>query len=147
MCLVTQSCPPLCNPMDCSPPGSSVHRDSPGKNSGVGCHAHLQGIFPTQGSNPGLPHCRQILYQLSHQGSLKRYVQVCLIKMAQKTFDYLSTVEWLGTSLMVQWLRLHIPNAGDMCSILAPVSKIPYATQQGPKKQKLERMNCRKCVS
>ena len=43
--------------MDCSPPGSSVHEDSPGKNTGVGCHAFLQGIFPTQGSNPGLPHC------------------------------------------------------------------------------------------
>ena len=43
--------------------------DSPGKNTGVGCHALLHGIFPTQGSNPGLPHCRQILYCLSHQGS------------------------------------------------------------------------------
>ena len=43
--------------------------DSPGKNTGVGCHALLQGIFPTQGSNPGLLHCRQILYQLSHEGS------------------------------------------------------------------------------
>ena len=67
---VTQSCLTLCDPMDCSPPGSSVHEDSPGKNTGVGCHALLQGIFPTQGSNPGLPHCRRILYQLSHQGSL-----------------------------------------------------------------------------
>ena len=38
--------------MDCSPPGSSVHGDSPGKNTGVGCHALLQGIFPIQGSNP-----------------------------------------------------------------------------------------------
>ena len=55
----------------CSLPGSSVHGDSPGKNTGVGCHALLQGIFPTQGSNPGLSHCRQILYQLSHQGSPK----------------------------------------------------------------------------
>ena len=36
-------------PMDCSTPGSSVHGDSPGKNTGVGCHAFLQGIFPTQG--------------------------------------------------------------------------------------------------
>ena len=43
--------------------------DSPGQNTGVGSHSLLQGIFPTQGSNPGLPHCRQILYQLSHQGS------------------------------------------------------------------------------
>ena len=55
--------------MDCSPPGSSAHEDSPGKNTEVGCLALLQGIFPTQGSNPGLPHCRWILYHLSHQGS------------------------------------------------------------------------------
>ena len=43
--------------------------DSPGTTIGVGCHALLQGIFPTQGSNPGLLHYRQILYHLSHQGS------------------------------------------------------------------------------
>ena len=43
--------------------------DSPGNNTGMGCHALLQGIFPTRGSNPGLPHCRRILYRLSHQGS------------------------------------------------------------------------------
>ena len=66
-----QSRPTLGNPMDCSPPGSSVHWDSPGKNIGVGGHALLQGIFPTQGSNPSLPHCRRILYQLSYQGSLQ----------------------------------------------------------------------------
>ena len=42
----------------------------PGKNTGVGCHFLLQRIFPNQGSNPGLPHCRQMLYRLSHQGSL-----------------------------------------------------------------------------
>ena len=116
LCLVTQSCLTLCDPVDCSPPGSSVHGDSPGKNTGVGCHALLQGIFPTQRMNPYLPgteprsptlqadslpseppgktkntgvgslsllqgifltqesyqgllHCRQILYQLSYQGS------------------------------------------------------------------------------
>ena len=51
-----QSCPTLCNPMDCSPPGSSVHGDSPGKNTEAGCHALLQGIFPTQGSNLQLLH-------------------------------------------------------------------------------------------
>ena len=55
--------------MDGSPPGSSVHGDSPGKNSGVGCHALLlQGIFPTQESNQGLLHWRQILKQLSYLG-------------------------------------------------------------------------------
>ena len=44
--------------------------DSPGKNTGVGCHFLLQRIFSTQGSNLGLPHCRQMLYHLSHQGRL-----------------------------------------------------------------------------
>ena len=69
LCLVAQSCLTLCDPRDCSPPGSSVHMDSPRKDTGVGCHALHQGIFPTQGSNRGLLHCRWILYQLSHQGS------------------------------------------------------------------------------
>ena len=66
---LTQSYLTLCDPVDPCPPGSSVHGDSPGKNIAGGCHALLQGIFPTQGSNPGLPHCRWILYHLSHQGS------------------------------------------------------------------------------
>ena len=68
LCLVDQSCVTLCHLIDYSPPGSSV-LDSPGKNTGVGCHALLQGIFSTQGSTPGPPHCRQILYCLNHQGS------------------------------------------------------------------------------
>ena len=46
-----------------------VYGDSPGKNTGVGSHALLQGIFPTQGQNSGLPNCRQVLYHLSHQGN------------------------------------------------------------------------------
>ena len=112
-----QSCLTLCNPIDCSPPGPSVHGvlqprtlewvaisfskrnyRKKGKSlscvrffatpwtvacqappsmgfsrqeyrNGVGCHFLLQGLFPTQGLSPGLPHCRWILYQLSHQGS------------------------------------------------------------------------------
>ena len=56
--------------MDCSPAGSSVRGDSPAKNTGVGCHALLQEIFPTHGLNPVLPHCRWILYHLSHQENL-----------------------------------------------------------------------------
>ena len=43
--------------------------NSPGQNTGVDSHSLLQGIFPTQGLNPGLPHCRWILYQLSHKGT------------------------------------------------------------------------------
>ena len=58
MCvLVAQSCPTLCNPMDGSPPGSSVHIiPSQGKNTGMGSHSLLQGIFLTQASNLGLLH-------------------------------------------------------------------------------------------
>ena len=59
--LVAQLSPTLYSPMDCSLPDSSTHGNSPGKNPGVDYHAFLQGIFPTQGSNPGLPHCKQIL--------------------------------------------------------------------------------------
>ena len=75
LCCVTQSCPTLCDTMDGSLPDSSVHGDSPGKNTGVGCHDLLQVIFPTQRLNPGLLHCRWILYHLSYQGS----PQTCLL--------------------------------------------------------------------
>ena len=73
LCLVTSVLSTLCNQMGCSQAGFSLHGDSPGKNTGVGWHAILQGIFPTQGSNPDLPHCRWILYCLTAphpQGSL-----------------------------------------------------------------------------
>ena len=61
MCVkVTQSCLTLCDSMDCSTPGSSVHGDCPGKSTGMGCHSLLQGMFPTWGLNPGFPHYRQI---------------------------------------------------------------------------------------
>ena len=62
-------CPTLCNLEDCSPLGSSVHRDSPGKKSGVGCHGLLQGIFPTQGLNPHLLHWQADSLPMSHQQS------------------------------------------------------------------------------
>ena len=75
--LVAQSCPILCDPMDCIPLGSSVW-DFPGKNTGVGCHLLLQGNFVTQGSNWGLLHCRQILYWLNHHGSLYYYISGAL---------------------------------------------------------------------
>ena len=83
-CLVAQSCPTLCNPMDCNPPGSSVHEDFPGKNTGMGCHAFLQGILPPQELNQGLLHCRQVLYQLSYQGNfwiVYLTLKSCLIEL------------------------------------------------------------------
>ena len=83
---VTQLCPTLCNPKNCSTPGLPVYHqshvqlfatpwiqesswNSPDQNTGVGSLFLLQGISPIQRLNPGLLHCRQILYQLSHKGS------------------------------------------------------------------------------
>ena len=59
-----QLCLTLCDPMDYTGPWNS-----PGQNTGMVSLSLLQGIFPTQGSNPGPLHCRRILYQLRHQGS------------------------------------------------------------------------------
>ena len=69
-CVLTQSCLTLCDLVDCNPPGSSLHGIFLAEVlKEMGCHFLLQRIFPTQGSNPGLPLCRQVLYHLSHQGS------------------------------------------------------------------------------
>ena len=67
LCLVTQSCPTLWDPVDCSLPGPSVHGILWARI--VGNHSLLPGIFPTQEVNPGLLHCRRIIYLLSHQES------------------------------------------------------------------------------
>ena len=61
-----QSCPTLCNPVDCSPPGSSVHRILQARILDWVAMPFSRGFFPTQGSNSSLLHCRQNLYQLRH---------------------------------------------------------------------------------
>ena len=69
LCCAVLSCSAMSDtfsPMNCGPPGSSVHVDSPEKNTREGCHALLQGILSTQGLNQGFLRCRQILYHLSH---------------------------------------------------------------------------------
>ena len=58
-----------CVQLFCDPHGLYSPWNSPGQNTGVGSLSLLQGSFPTQGSNPGLPHCRRTLYQLNHKGS------------------------------------------------------------------------------
>ena len=68
-CLVAKLCLTLLWPHGLYPTRLFCPWDFPGKNTGVGCQALLQGIFPTQGLNPGLPHCRWSLYRLSQQGS------------------------------------------------------------------------------
>ena len=92
MCLVTQSYLTLYDPMDSSQSGPPVCGDSPGKYSELGCHALLQGIFPTQRANPC---CRQILYCLSHQ--------------------------WLCPTryLFYNWLCIHIKATFSVCPTLS----------------------------
>ena len=145
----TQSCRTLCDPTDCSPPGCSVHRDSPGKNTGMDCHALFQGIFPTQvfyipgvfftskppgkpkntgvGSlsllqgnfltqelNQGLLHCRQILCQLSYQGSpcFHLYLVFILLWLITETIFLFNT--WQSMKHYHIHLLLHL------CSRKAP---------------------------
>ena len=72
--LVTKSCLSLVTPWTVA--WFLCLWDYPGQNTGLGCLSLLQGIFLTQGWNPGLPHCRQILYQLSYQGSPKSEVLI-----------------------------------------------------------------------
>ena len=79
---VTQLCPTLCDLMDYSP------WNSPGQNAGVGSCSLLQGIFPTQRSNPGLPHRRWIIHHLNHQGGpVERRRQVILLQLHCKDFE------------------------------------------------------------
>ena len=94
--------------MDCSP-HSSVCGDSPGKNTGVGCHFLLQGISLTQGSNLDLLHCRQILYCLSYQGTLNTnsrcyWIQAstsCILKPTHFTIFILRT--WVLLIFYLLW--------------------------------------------
>ena len=71
-------------PINCSPPGSPVHGDCSGKNTGVCSLSLLQGNFPTQELNQGLLHCKQIHYPLSYQKS--PYMYVCMYVYIMKFF-------------------------------------------------------------
>ena len=97
--LVAQLCPALCNPEDCSPPGCSVHGNSPGKNTRVGCHSLLQGIFPTQRSNPSLLQCRQILDQGAAGKTLSERSQM------QKTTRNRIPIIWNVQNKQIHWDR------------------------------------------
>ena len=101
VCVLVISRVQLCNPMDCNLQSSSCPLNSPGKNTGVGCHFLLQGIFLTQRSNPGQSdHCRQIPYHLSYKGSpyiytnTHTYTQLWLIHVVvwQKSIQYCKAI-------------------------------------------------------
>ena len=91
--------------------------DSPGKKIGVGCYSLLQGIFPTQGLNPDLPHCRQILYHLSHQGIITGSFLKNPRELLIGTDDSSSLGE---NSEMLRWEKLHYDSienyTWDQCS-------------------------------
>ena len=92
-CSVAQSCLALCDPVACSPPGSSVQGDSPGKNTGVGFHAPLQGIFPTQGSNlrPSHRHWQAGFFTTSATWEAHSHIWTCVFKCV--TYLLLTCIE------------------------------------------------------
>ena len=98
LCLVVQSCPTLCNPMDCSPPGFSVYGILQAR-----IHTHrayydlLQEIFPKQGSNPGLSHCRQFL-TLWATREAHIYAHIALI-IHHSVYDTTTVYNWKETTL------------------------------------------------
>ena len=113
----------FCDSMDWRQPGSSVHGDSPCKNTGVGCHAFLHGIFLTQGWNPGLPHCRQILYHLTFY-----LLTICLVCLWEREYLNVGT-KWyciwksppeyscVWASVVSQKVKKSSYNTGDLGSI------------------------------
>ena len=126
--LVTQSCPTLCNPMDCSPPGSSVHGDSPGKNTGMGCHALLQGIFQTQGLNQGFLHCRQILQPLWKWKWSRLVVSDCLRPMDCSPPS--SSVHGILQARILEWVAIFFSRGSswprDRTELIAnSISEVP----------------------
>ena len=86
------------------PHGLQSPWDPPGQNTGVGSLSLLQGIFPTQGSNPGSPHCRQILYQLSHKGSPED-IMLSEIRQSQKDKHCSIPLPWDPWSSHIQRQR------------------------------------------
>ena len=102
-----RSCLTLCNSMDCSPPGSSVRGILQARILEWVAISFSKESSRFRESNTALPHCRQIFYCLSHQGSP-------MYTLAWMVSKHYSKREDLGTSLVVQWLGIHIPSAGGL---------------------------------
>ena len=130
LCGVVQLCPTLCDPMDCSPPGSSVHGDSPGKNTGVGYHALLRGIFLAQETNWGLLADRFFTSWATREAP-RRWCQISWIVpgMGRGSPDCLST-EGQGIHLRSRILKFRVldlgPRVGWLWQGLNPRKKQVY---------------------
>ena len=86
--------------------------NSPGRNTGVGSLSLLQAIFPTQGSNPGLPHCRRILYQLSHKRSPRILEWVAyLFSSRSSQLRYLTGVSCITGGFFTNWATGKLPHS------------------------------------
>ena len=109
VCLVAQLCLTLCNPTDYIALGSSVHGASPGKNTGVGCHALLQGIFPTQGIEFRSPTWQVDSLPSEPQGKPSEKVTCLVYNPLFLLFEML--ISWLVSvhSTLVR-KRMHYPN-------------------------------------
>ena len=103
MCLVALLCLILCNPVVYNPPDFSVHGGFPGKNTGVDCHALLQGIFPVQGSNLVLLLCRWIFLPLS-------------CPVSPRTLEWVAYSYSRGTSWPRNWTGVSCTTAGFFTS-------------------------------
>ena len=110
--------------------------NSPSKKSGVGCHS-LQGIFLTQGSNPDLPHCRQILYCLSHQGSPNHWKRldtcICVTKSLQSCPTLCnpmdcslpcSSVHGIFQAVVLEWIAISFSRGSSRSRDRTQVSRI-----------------------
>ena len=116
--------------MYCSPPGSFDHGDSPGKNTGVGCQALLQGTFPTWGSSPGFLKCRWSLYCLSRQGSPDIYMHPLFGGFTSHSGPHgaLSTAPCAAWQVLVHCLLYtHHLSAEYMCQPQSPHSSHPLS--------------------
>ena len=91
--------------------------DPPDQNTGVGSLSLLQGIFPTQGSNPGLLHCRRILYQLSHRETHLKYMTSSK-KAKKKKICCINETKTADTMLQPEDLWFPLDNAGGFCRMV-----------------------------
>ena len=129
--------------------------DTPGKNTGVGCHFLLQGVFPAQRSNHiSYVSCigRQVLYHWCHLGSLTHEIHILNFIVSNLiNVSFRAVYRKNGyIYIYIQWLGLHASSEGDMGSIPCWETKIPHATWHAKKKKekksvKTNLLNYQKC--
>ena len=129
LCLVIQSCLTLCDPMDCSPPGSSVYGDSPGKNEGVGCHALLQMKAPKSSqmhvdTHIHTPHCKHNPFYFFWFSCQRIQLSMTLSWINQQS------VNWLNNNNKKKHSNSGISKYRFCCINWCPVGCLPVAMEQ-----------------